>query len=507
MIEKMRTIILVIFAVCYYGSLYAQVDPPHQYPQLFKAVQNQRVFKDQKTFVDCNPKVNPSSLDSLYLTNKAKSDFSLKNFVGTYFDTLQQDTAAMLHHLHFLWNELTREPDQKQQYSTLLPLPKPYIIPGGRFKEIYYWDSYFTMLGLQVDGKTDMIRNMVDNFSYLIATYGHIPNGNRSYYLSRSQPPFFALMVELLANATHDNAIYLQYLDAMEKEYHYWMTGEKTVQLEDGIILNRYWDQKNTPRPESYSHDAELLEPSGRDSSLFRDIRSAAESGWDFSTRWFADSKKLGTIQTTGLLPVDLNCLLYRVEMILAKSYELKGDGEMADSYKRLAANRKNAILQYCWNEQLGFFTDYNISTKTHSAHINLAGLFPLFTDIASQEQAEKVMAKIESDFLKAGGLVTTLVENSGQQWDFPNGWAPLQWIGYVAFKNYGNTELANELARRWIRLNAKVYFETGKMKEKYDVVDPDRPGGGGEYEGQDGFGWTNGVFLKMWDGLHPNEL
>ena len=122
-------------------------------------------------------------------------------------------------------------------------------------------------------------------------------------------------------------------------------------------------------------------------------------------------------------------------------------------------------------------------------------------------EVITKVMAKIESDFLKAGGLVTTLVENSGQQWDFPNGWAPLQWIGYVAFKNYGNTELANELARRWIRLNAKVYFETGKMKEKYDVVDPDRPGGGGEYEGQDGFGWTNGVFLKMWDGLHPNEL
>ena len=350
MIDKMRILILVIFAVCYYGSLDAQVDPPHQYPQLFQDVQLQHVFKDQKTFVDCNPKVDPSSLDSLYLIKRAKSDFSLKNFVGTYFDTLQQDTAAMLHHLHFLWNELTRQPDQRQQYSTLLSLPNPYIIPGGRFKEIYYWDSYFTMLGLQVDGKIDMIRNMVDNFAYLISTYGHIPNGNRSYYLSRSQPPFFALMVDLLANVTHDNAIYLQYLDAMEKEYRYWMTGEKVVHLEDGVTLNRYWDEENTPRPESYRHDAELLELSGRDSSLFRDIRSAAESGWDFSTRWFADVKNMRTIQTTNLLPVDLNCLLYKVELILSEARKLKGDKQMAATYSELAGTRKQAILQYCWN-------------------------------------------------------------------------------------------------------------------------------------------------------------
>jgi alpha,alpha-trehalase len=506
MINKLKRIGLTVLATFFLGNLYAQVDPPRQYPQVFKAVQLHHVFKDQKTFVDCNPKVDPLLLDQLYEEQKEKPGFILKDFVGTYFDTLQADTAAMLHHLPFLWNELTRQPDQQQQYSTLLPLPDPYIIPGGRFKEIYYWDSYFTMLGLQVDGKIEMIRNMVDNFSYLIENYGHIPNGNRSYYLSRSQPPFFGLMVELLANSTHDNDIYLQYLDALENEYDYWMAGDKLVDLNGGVKLNRYWDQESTPRPESYWHDAELLESSGRDSLLFRDLRSAAESGWDFSTRWFEDGQNLKTIQTTQLIPVDLNCLLYKVETILAKAYQLKGDEQMAASYSGIAENRKNAILQYCWNNQFGFFTDYNLLTKQGVSQSTLAGLFPLFVRIASEEQAAKVIAKVKSEFLKAGGLVTTLVENSGQQWDYPNGWAPLQWVGYVAFKNYENDELARELARRWIDLNVKVYFETGKMKEKYDVVDPDRPGGGGEYEGQDGFGWTNGVFLRMWSELHPDE-
>ncbi|WP_372774314.1 alpha,alpha-trehalase TreF [Mangrovibacterium sp.] len=506
MILNRRTISLFILIVSFCGPLKAQLDPPKQYPQLFRDVQMSHIFADQKTFVDCTPRVNPDSLDFLYMAQKSEPCFNLHDFVGLYFDTIQTDTTAMLHHLHFLWNELTRQPDQQAQYSTLLPLPNSYIIPGGRFTEIYYWDSYFTMLGLQVDGRTDLIRDMVDNFEFLIETYGHIPNGNRSYYLSRSQPPFFALMVELLAKTTNDEQTYLNYLDAMEREYDFWMTGDRLVQLEKGAVLNRYWDAENTPRPESYWHDAELLEPSGRDSSLFRDLRAAAESGWDFSTRWFADGRSLGSIQTTQLLPVDLNCLLYRVEMILAKSYRLKGIPQQEASYNGLAEKRKQAIQQYCWDNSLGFFTDFNLSSKTLSPQLTLAGLFPLYIGIASSEQAGRVIAKIESDFLKEGGLVTSLVENSNQQWDSPNGWAPMQWIGYVALKNYNRPDLAEKLARRWTKLNCKVYFESGKMKEKYDVIDPDRPGGGGEYEGQDGFGWTNGVFLRLWEELHPES-
>ncbi len=496
----------LVFAFILCNQLNAQISPSRQYPQLFRDVQMNRTFKDQKTFVDCTPRINPDSLDLIYAQKRTDVGFNLKDFVGTYFDTIQRDTTALLNHLHFLWDELTRNPDHTQKYSTLLPLPNPYIIPGGRFKEIYYWDSYFTMLGLQVDGKTDMIRNMVGNFAFLIVTYGHIPNGNRSYYLTRSQPPFFAMMVELLAKATNDEQVYVRYLNAIENEYSYWMTGDKVVDLANGTKLNHYWDENNTPRPESYRHDAELLEPSGRDSSLFRDLRSAAESGWDFSTRWFEDGRNLGSIQTTQLLPVDLNCLLYKVETILSKAYKLKDDIQKAVYYAGLGENRKQAILKYCWNDELGFFTDYNFSTQECSSQLTLAGLFPLYLKIALPDQAEKIIAKIESDFLKSGGLVTTLVENSGQQWDSPNGWAPLQWVGYVAFNNYKHEHLAKELAQRWIRLNSKIYFETGKMMEKYDVIDLDKPGAGGEYEGQDGFGWTNGVFLRMWAELHKDR-
>lgn len=485
----------------------AQTDPSVDYPHLFRDVQLQHIFRDQKTFVDLPPKIDPSGLDQLYLAQKDRDYFNLKDFVGTYFDAIQQDTTAMLQHIHRLWNELTRTPDQQNAFSSLLPLPQAYVVPGGRFTEIYYWDSYFTMLGLQVDGRADLIANMVDNFAYLIQSYGHIPNGNRTYYLSRSQPPFFALMVELLAEAERDESVYRVYLDAMTREYQYWMSGEKVVVLEDGSRLTRYWDELCTARPESFAHDVELMQRADRDSSLYRDLRSAAESGWDFSSRWFADGEGMERIQTTAYIPVDLNSLLYRYELILARANSAAGHHDEAAKYERAAQARKKVLLHYCWNRELNFFADYNFRTQKPSSHLTLAGVFPLFIGIASPSQAEQVVQHLQANFLKQGGWITTLVDDSGQQWDSPNGWAPLQWVTFVGLRNYGQNELARDAAQRWINLNAKVYFETGKMKEKYDVVNPDRPGGGGEYDGQDGFGWTNGVFLKLWDELQNRPI
>ncbi len=518
--------LLLLFLVCY--SSYGQVDPQKKYKELFQEIQKNKIFSDQKRFVDCEPKGNPDSIVSAYLNQKKTMDFNLKNFVAAHFDTIQNDhlnktqhiasikeielsgvkndTATILQHINYLWSDLTKEPGKQKEFSSLLALPNSYIIPGGRFKEIYYWDSYFTMLGLQEAGKVDMIENMVGNFAFLIETYGHIPNGNRSYYLSRSQPPFFAMMVELLADTKGDSLIYLTYLDALEKEYRYWMTGNKVVHLGNREILNRYWDADNTPRPESYNQDEELFRQSHRDSLLFRDIRSAAESGWDFSTRWFDDGRTLGKIITTQLLPVDLNCLLYKLETTLAKASQINHDEAKASMYNELGQRRKTLILKYFWDEQSGFFFDYNLKTDTRSSQYTLAGLYPLFFKLADPRQAKKVKSQIETKFLKPGGLVTTLVEGSGQQWDYPNAWAPLQWIGYKACKNYQFDGLAREIAKRWTNLNIKVYFETGKMMEKYDVVDLNRLGGGGEYKAQDGFGWTNGVFLKFWNELNVNK-
>ena len=495
-------IICVLFFVLISYSSFCQVDPQKKYGELFQEIQKNKIFSDQKRFVDCEPKENPDSIVVAYLNEKKAIDFDLKNFVSEHFDTIQNDTTAMLQHIDYLWSDLMKKPGAQKKFSSLLALPDAYIIPGGRFKEIYYWDSYFTMLGLQEAGKIDMIENMVKNFAFLIKTYGHIPNGNRSYYLSRSQPPFFALMVELLAEIKKDNNIYLTYLDALEKEYVYWMSGSKVVHLQGDGVLNRYWDTSNTPRPESYVQDVELFHHAQRDSMLFRDIRSAAESGWDFSTRWFDDGFSLGEISTTQLLPVDLNCLLFNLEATLRKAYQVKRDDSKSSTYQKLAEERRKLIIKYFWDEENGFFFDYNLKTGTRSTQYTLAGMYPLFFTLAGEHQAMKVKTQIETKFLKPGGLVTTLVQNSGQQWDYPNAWAPLQWIGYRALKNYQFDELAKEIAQRWTNLNIKVYFETGKMMEKYDVVNTNRLGGGGEYKAQDGFGWTNGVFLKFWNEL-----
>jgi alpha,alpha-trehalase len=205
----MRKFIFILFIGLQFGSLSAQQTktPDRLYGQLFVDVQMQNALKDGKTFVDCIPKRNPDLILQDYLRlKKNNSAFNLNTFVTQNFilpDTnagvLIKENKPIVTHVNELWTALERIPSGKTANSSLLDLPYPYIVPGGRFREIYYWDSYFTMLGLHVSGKNETIENMVRNFAYLINQYGHIPNGNRNYYLSRSQPPFFSLMIALLA--------------------------------------------------------------------------------------------------------------------------------------------------------------------------------------------------------------------------------------------------------------------------------------------------------------------
>jgi alpha,alpha-trehalase len=381
------------------------------------------------------------------------------------------------------------------------------MVPGGRFREIYYWDSYFTMLGLQESKETELMENMVRNFAYLINTYGHIPNGNRSYYLSRSQPPFFSLMVGLLAEVEGDS-VYQTYLPAMEKEYEYWMQAEKgklNSQLADGYVVkidkytvNRYWDDRETPRQESYREDVETAAVSGRKiEEMYKHLRSGATSGWDFSSRWFADGKNIKTIETTDIIPVDLTSLLFGLEQTLYNTYLKIGNTSKAADYKSRSESRIKFLNQYCWNEQDGLYYDYNFRTKKQMKIPSLATVYPLFFKMASGAQAKKVAGNIKGKFLKSGGLTTTL-NNTGQQWDAPNGWAPLQWMAIRGLENYRQHDLAREVAERWVKLNVKVFHRTGKLMEKYNVMDTNLEAGGGEYPSQDGFGWTNGVLLKL---------
>jgi alpha,alpha-trehalase len=181
---------------------------------------------------------------------------------------------------------------------------------------------------------------MLENFASLIRRYGHIPNGNRTYYLSRSQPPFFAPMVELIA-AREGPRTYRAYLPELQGEYDYWMQGagglapgaahRHVVRVRDGTLLNRYWDDRAAPRDESFSQDVATARRAHRPAAqVYRDLRAGAETGWDFSSRWLADGSHLSTIRTTAIAPVDLNCLMLHLEQVLAKAYALKGDNSRA---------------------------------------------------------------------------------------------------------------------------------------------------------------------------------
>jgi alpha,alpha-trehalase len=516
----------------------AQKTPDKIYGQLFVDVQLGKIFPDNKTFVDCTPKRKVADIMYDYGLQKSAS-LDLKKFVTDNFEIPIAPAAYneiqrekdVIKHINSLWIELQRASDKKVDGSSLIPLPYPYIVPGGRFREIYYWDSYFTMQGLKACGKTDIIENMINNFAFLIDTYGHIPNGNRTYYVSRSQPPFFCMMVELLAEIKGD-AVYKKYLPQMQKEYDYWMEGAATlkngtankrvVKLKNGTILNRYWDDLEIPRQESYKEDVKTAEEASMEKmmvirfaseemrnkfkddtekNIYKNLRTGACSGWDFSSRWFADANKLSTIQITDIAPVDLNALMYKMEILLANGYKLSKQETKHKKMLLTATNRFKTFETIFFSKALNFFSDYNFINQTTTDVPNAAAIYPICMSIPLQknykETGIKAKAYLEKYLLKDGGIVSTPNAN-GQQWDAPNGWAPQQWMVITGLEKCGQSAFAKDIATRWITLNNAVYLRTGKLMEKYNVIDTKLEAGGGEYPSQDGFGWTNGVLQAL---------
>jgi alpha,alpha-trehalase len=495
--------------------------PAELYPGLFERVQLERVYEDGKTFVDAVPRTTPEEIMEDYRRAHDDPGFDLRAFVMARFDAPSQSATGyrpragldVATHIDELWTVLERAPDQGQPHSSLVPLPHRYIVPGGRFREIYYWDSYFTMLGLEQSSRHDVAIDMVRNFAWLIDRYGHVPNGNRTYYLSRSQPPFFAAMVNLIA-AREGEAVYGRYLRQLQREYDFWMDGATTlargqahrrvVRLQDGSLLNRYWDDRDTPREESYREDVETASDSHRPrAEVYRNLRAAAESGWDFSSRWLGDGRTLATIRTIEIVPVDLNSLLYALEQTLARAYRLAGQREEAARISARAWDRRQAIHRHLWDPREGVFGDYAWRERRLTGHLSAATLYPLLFGVATPEQARAVAGVVRARLLQPDGLATTTTR-TGEQWDAPNGWAPLQWIAIEGLNIYGHVPLAREIAQRWIRENVAVYRATGRLVEKYDVSG-DTAARGGEYPLQDGFGWTNGVLRRLL-ALYPSE-
>jgi len=492
---------------------------------LYHAVQSAKFFPDQKTFADAVPKYSPSSILADWQMQKSQRNFDLRHFVDSNFilpadgeKYVPPQGQSLREHINGLWPVLTRTTDKVNQYDSLLPLPKPYVVPGGRFREVYYWDSYFTMLGLAESGHWDRVQDMVDNFAAELDKYGHIPNGNRSYYLSRSQPPFFSLMVDLLAKHGGDE-VYVKYQPQLQKEWEYWMADAETVKageasqrvvkLKDGAILNRYWDARDVPRTESYMDDITTAQKATdrNKAELYRDLRAGAASGWDFSSRWFDKPDDLSTIHTTRIVPVDLNALLYHLEKTLAHASKLAKQGDASQRFDDLAKKRQEAINRYLWDEQDGWYADYDWQKNSVRKQLTAATLFPLYLQVASKEKASRTADAVQKQLVKEGGLVTTNV-NNGQQWDAPNGWAPLQWVAVEGLNHYGKQTLAKDIGMRFLKNVQATYDKEHKLVEKYVVEGSGLGGGGGgEYPLQDGFGWTNGVTLKLMDMYCPKDV
>jgi alpha,alpha-trehalase len=316
-------------------------------------------------------------------------------------------------------------------------------------------------------------------------------------------------MVELFEDRGVDKAIV--WLPQLYKEYDYWMEGAETlrpgdayrhcVRMGDGSLLNRYWDDRDTPREESYREDVGTARRSTRPhAEIYRDLRAGAASGWDFSSRWCADRGKLETIRTTAILPVDLNAFMYALECQIAELSRADGQSRQADAFAARARNRRDAINRWLWNENTGSFLDYDWHLHAPRTALNAATSAPLYVGLASREQAARVADALRTHLMEHGGLGATGVQ-SGEQWDKPNGWAPLQWLAIHGLRRYRLHDLAEDIAHRWLQTVSSLYERESKLVEKYVLtVQPDGAvgGGGGEYPLQDGFGWTNGVTRRL---------
>jgi alpha,alpha-trehalase len=482
----------------------ASVATPHElFGPLFEAVQAARIYPDAKTFADAVAKEDPQTILAQYQREQPKDAAALKAFIERYFSLPAPTTVTLRQHIASLWPVLTRPPLDPPKWSSALALPANYVVPGGRFREIYYWDSYFTMLGLKADHRSDLVDSMIVDFKSLIERYGFIPNGTRSYYLSRSQPPFFAAMTQL--KPLGDRADDAKVLAALKTEHAFWMRGtgclpkagagacERVARLADGTVLNRYWDAKDSPRDEALGEDVATAAEGKRPApEVYRDLRAAAESGWDFSSRWLDDPARLATIRTTTIAPVDLNSLMYQLEGEIERRCKAAADTACTAQFRRAKEVRATAVQKHLWVAAERRYADFDLVKNAPTTVRSAATLYPLWVGMATQPQADAVAATTKAELLAEGGLRTTLVRN-GQQWDSPNGWAPLQWVAVDGLARYGHKELAHEIARRWVGTVSRTWAETGKLLEKYDVEER-KSGGGGEYPTQDGFGWTNGV-------------
>ncbi|WKX94945.1 hypothetical protein Q1695_011861 [Nippostrongylus brasiliensis] len=476
-----------------------------QFPQPVEQISRDDVQK----FVNENFEQEGHELDSC-----TSADW--QNFPKS-FKVIKDPTLRMFAlNLNSIWKELCRQvkPMVKQspERFSLLYVPNPFIVPGGRFREFYYWDAYWIIKGLLVSGMTQTAKGMIQNFAHIINTYGLVPNGGRVYYLRRSQPPLFIPMIYDYYQATRDTEFVREMLPVMEKEYQWWNANRALTLKVNGepVTMYQYRTPATVPRPESYREDvlsAQNITDENKRRLFFSDLGSAAESGWDFSARWFADNVSLTSIETTNIVPVDLNAFMCYNMHILGNLHRVVGNENKGTAWISQYIKFRDQFQKVFYVDNAKGWYDYNLRTQRHNTEFYASMAAPLFTQCyepLSLLKADDLYNKLEElgVFNYIGGIPSSLQFGSTQQWDFPNGWSPLNHMMIEGLRKSDDPRMQQKafiLAQKWVLANLHVFENDQAMWEKYDVSSAKpRLGGGGEYNVQPGFGWTNGVAIDL---------
>lgn len=516
--------------------------------KILEKIQMERVFVDSKTFVDMPLKFNSSYiLDKFASLPTNPSLDTLKMFLNEHFSEAGSDvkkvdpvdwndvpsvfesskTPQILDStlrewgikIHQKWKELVRTFERNENcgpecYSHI-QVPHPFVVAGGRFREYYYWDSYWILEGLLVSEMYETAKGMIENFLHMVDTYGFMPNGGRIYYLNRSQPPMLTLMVYEYFEKTHDIEFLRRAVPTLEKEYMYFMT-KKSVTISKGdkhFLMNRYNVNVTRPRPEAYKEDIATAQKALDEKfttskeATYSHLASGAESGWDYSSRWFHNHDELHTIVTRDIVPVDLNSIMYKIENSLSYFHSVLGDNTKQSKYLLASLQRKKAIESILWDSDKNMWWDYDYKRKTWNKTFYPSNFLPIWSKASHLSDNHTTMLIMQNldYFTDVGGVMTSTIHNH-EQWDSHNAWPPLQAFIIESFAKVNHPSIINmarDITNRWVTSNYCAWNATfvdfgGVMFEKYNAKIIGMPGDGGEYQVQEGFGWTNGVILKL---------
>ena len=541
---------------------------------ILQTVQLKNIYEDSKTFVDMPLRFPPEVVMKNFMklpnitSGEGPSPEDVKSFLSENFypagsdllpynftdwdaqppflrklkknDTFYKFAA----HIHGIWHQLGRrcsaDVKENPEKHSLLYTPNPIVVPGGRFRESYYWDTYWIVKGLLVSNMLDTAKGVVENLLYFVDRFGKVPNGGRVYYLTRSQPPLLSEMVRVVYDALQANETppasrnakstksidFLKYaIPLLDKEYNFWKENRR-VKDEAYWPLSAYSANTTSPRPESYREDYNLTHRNESITKVERqqlclDIAAAAESGWDFSSRWFKQPHLgIASIQTTSIIPVDLNAFLFQFETNMYNFYEKVGDTERSEQYRVDANNRYKAIEAHLWNEKHQQWMDFDMRAKAPIERVAASNFIPLsvFSNFLSNRSSipidvnksyleKSFVALNQSDLVGMAGVKATDVKGTKQQWDAPNSWAPIVDILVEGLVKHcgsisGATTYGRNIAKAWLETNLIAFQKSGFMYEKYNADKIGEGGSGGEYTPQVGFGWTNGVALVFLDEL-----